>query len=137
MVWLLKHRLLLQLHYYVLFAPNNEKRLHHRLIMPSYKGHGDDDETLSGISAETCQTTPDQQEVDTFIRDIKDSRDRERFRRLCPYFDGKRHLEDIMYYEDIQRSELMSFLERHGDVLLMFEHDDTTTSQLCPYSQLQ
>lgn len=106
--------------------------------MPSYKGHGDDDtETLSCVSTETVHLMPDQQEMDTFIRDIKDVRDRELFRRLRPYFDGKRHLEDIMYYEDIQRSQLMSFLERHEDVLLMFEHDDIAISQLCPYSQLQ
>lgn len=138
-VWLLKHRLLLQLHYYVFFVPNKKKILQHRLIMPSYKGYGDDEtEAVSCITSETWQPAPDPQlERDDFIREIKDPRDRERFRRLCPYFDAKRHLEDIMYYEDIQRSELMSFLERHEDVLLMFEHDDTAISQLCPYSQLQ
>jgi len=137
-IWLLKHRLLLQLHYYVLFVPNKKKKLHHRLILPAYKGYGEDEsEALSCVSTETTQTMPDRQEVESFICDLKDARDRERFRRLCPYFDGTRHLEDIMYYEDIQRSELMSFLERHEDVLLMFEHDDTAISQLCPYSQLQ
>lgn len=82
-------------------------------------------------------TVFDQREMEQFIREIKDTSDRERFRRLYPYLNSKRHVEDIMYYEDMERSEFMKFLSRHQNVLLTFEHEDTAISHLCPYTQLQ
>ena len=137
---MLKQRLLLQLHCYVLFVPNKKRRQQQRLFVNPHQTHAEDEaEGESSFSSETCKQPPplDHQEVEVFAREIKDPRDRELFRRLSCYFDGRRHLEDIMYYEDIQRPELMAFLDRYSNVLFTFEHDDTATSQLCPYSQLQ
>lgn len=136
MTWLLKHRLLLQLHNYILFVPIRKKRMHNRTTGQKFIT-ADESEGMSAASEPSHSDQVVQHELESFIQQIKDSRDRDLFRRLSPYFDGKRHVEDIMYSENMERSELMSFLERHRNSLLMFEHDDTAISQLCPYSHLQ
>lgn len=57
------------------------------------------------------------------------------FVKLCPYFDGKHHLEHIMYYENVRRSVLLSLLDKFRDVLLTCQYEDASVSQLCPYEK--
>jgi hypothetical protein len=110
LIWLLKHRLLLQVHTYIFYVPLENGDNHSRNDSPS----SDD-----GILSRT-----------------KDTRERQLFQKLQKgeYFDGRRHLEDIMYYEDVERSELISLLEKFNDILFTVEHDDLAVSQLCPYN---
>ena len=48
--------------------------------------------------------------------------------RLCPYFNGKHHLEEIMYYENVSRSGLVTLLDKFRRVLVTCEHEDPGTS---------
>ena len=45
--------------------------------------------------------------------------------RLCPYFNGKHHIEEIMYYENVRRSQLLTLLDKFRDVLVMCQHQDS------------
>ncbi|XP_070581227.1 GATOR1 complex protein NPRL3-like [Ptychodera flava] len=49
------------------------------------------------------------------------------FDRLCPYFRGKHHLEEIMYYENLSRSQLITLLDKFRDVLITCSHQDAAT----------
>ncbi|KAK2143143.1 hypothetical protein LSH36_873g00006 [Paralvinella palmiformis] len=48
--------------------------------------------------------------------------------RLCPYFDGKHHLEEIMYAENIRRSQLLTILDKFRDILITSQHEDPVIS---------
>ena len=50
------------------------------------------------------------------------------FCRLCPYFNGKHHLEEIMYYENVRRSQLLTLLDKFRGVLVTCQHEDPGTS---------
>jgi len=54
------------------------------------------------------------------------SDDRKLFNRLCRlgYFDGDYHLEEIMYLENIRRSQLLQLLDKFRDVLITSECED-------------
>lgn len=40
------------------------------------------------------------------------------------YFDGSHHLEEIMYLENIRRSQLLQILDKFRDVLITSQHQD-------------
>jgi nitrogen permease regulator 3-like protein len=40
------------------------------------------------------------------------------FKRLCPYFHGKHHIEEIMWREKVSRKAIFSVLANYGDVLV-------------------
>jgi len=46
------------------------------------------------------------------------------FARLSNYFNGKFHLEEIMYRENIRRSQLMLCLDKFQKVIILVEKDD-------------
>lgn len=58
------------------------------------------------------------------------------FAKLCPYFDGHHHIEDIMYYENLRRSQILTLIDKFRDVLLVFQYEDTTVDKLQPYNIL-
>uniref|UniRef100_A0A6M2DIN5 GATOR complex protein NPRL3 n=1 Tax=Xenopsylla cheopis TaxID=163159 RepID=A0A6M2DIN5_XENCH len=49
------------------------------------------------------------------------------------YFQGEHHLEDIMYNENLQRSQILQLLDKFRDVLITFRTEDPVISVL--YSQ--
>ena len=54
------------------------------------------------------------------------SDDRKLLDRLCRlgYFNGGHHLEEIMYFENIRRSQLLQILDKFRDVLITCECED-------------
>lgn len=46
--------------------------------------------------------------------------------RLCRkgYFKGEHHIEEIMYHENLRRSQLLQLLDKFRDVLITYEHED-------------
>ncbi|XP_077525983.1 GATOR complex protein Nprl3 isoform X1 [Haemaphysalis longicornis] len=54
--------------------------------------------------------------------------DRKLFLRLCPRFRGKDHLEEIMYYENVRRSNLLAMLDKFREVLFTVQHQDPTVA---------
>jgi len=49
------------------------------------------------------------------------------FFRLCPYFNGLHHFEEIMFYEDLTRSQLLTLLDKFQDVLITCQYPDQAT----------
>jgi hypothetical protein len=49
------------------------------------------------------------------------------FFRLCRYFSGNHHLEEIMYYENLRRNQLLTLLEKFRKVLFICQHEDPAT----------
>ncbi|XP_076473114.1 GATOR1 complex protein NPRL3-like [Babylonia areolata] len=45
------------------------------------------------------------------------------FARLLPYFNGLHHLEEIMFYENMRRSQLLTVIEKFKDVLIVVTHE--------------
>ncbi|CAH0686260.1 unnamed protein product [Spodoptera exigua] len=49
------------------------------------------------------------------------------------YFRGEQHLEEIMFMENVSRSQLMQLLDKFKDVLITFETEDPAVAMLYPY----
>ena len=54
------------------------------------------------------------------------------FTRLIPYFDGKHHVEDIMFFENLERSQVLILCDKFREVLLTCHYEDVAVSQLSP-----
>ncbi|XP_013420163.1 GATOR complex protein NPRL3-like [Lingula anatina] len=50
------------------------------------------------------------------------------FVRLCPYFNGQFHLEEIMYHENLRRSQLLTLIDKFRSILVTCTHPDPATS---------
>jgi len=48
--------------------------------------------------------------------------------RLCRYFDGRHHLEEMMFYENIRRSQLLIVLDKFYEVLVISHHEEPNIS---------
>ena len=79
-----------------------------------------------------------QSEIESILRvpASKNLEDLKLFAKLCPYFNGKHHLEDIMYYENVRRGQLLALIDKFRDVLFTCQYEDTAVSELCPYNQI-
>ncbi|VVC95386.1 unnamed protein product [Leptidea sinapis] len=53
--------------------------------------------------------------------------------KLQRYFRGEQHLEEIMFMENVTRSQLMQLLDKFKDVLITFETEDPAVAMLYPY----
>ncbi|CAG4945890.1 unnamed protein product [Parnassius apollo] len=49
------------------------------------------------------------------------------------YFRGEQHLEEIMFMENVTRSQLMQLLDKFKDILITFETEDPAVAMLYPY----
>lgn len=49
-------------------------------------------------------------------------------RRLCKYFDGTHHLEEIMLNENMTRTDLLNIIDRHLPMLYTMQAPDAATS---------
>lgn len=46
------------------------------------------------------------------------------------YFKGQHHLESIMYFENLRRSQLLQLLDKFRDVLIIYETEDPSIATL-------
>lgn len=51
------------------------------------------------------------------------------------YFKGEHHLEEIMYFENLRRSQLLQLLDKFRDVLIIYETEDPAIATL--YTQTE
>ena len=54
--------------------------------------------------------------------------DLQMFVRLFPYFNGNHHIEEIMYFENLRRSPLLTLLDKFHDVLILCYYQDPATT---------
>lgn len=119
-IWLLKHRLILQMHSYVFLLPSETTKIADLTFNEFQESPLSDEPPHNSFD---CRRIP----IEGGKRNNEDL-----FKRLTPYFDGTRHIEDIMFYEDIQRSDMMNLLSVYSDCLYTAEYDDRAVSALCP-----
>ncbi|KYM78867.1 Nitrogen permease regulator 3-like protein [Atta colombica] len=149
-IWLLKNHLLLQLHTYVRYIPT----VYGRLSLDTQDQETCDTNTMEESESiwslnETPKGTPTEIKEELSLTDKEDtlydyqsedydipSNDRKLLDRLCRlgYFDGDYHLEEIMYLENIRRSQLLQLLDKFRDVLMTSECEDAAIALF--YSRL-
>ncbi|KAL5018870.1 hypothetical protein ScPMuIL_004592 [Solemya velum] len=195
-VWLLQHRLLMQLHTYVFFVPSvprRKKKISDELlkhtssgsmpIVPEEDGTENIDRLLnlprvpsssdvasvnsdesvnqgpgttythlfskspsSEIASDSSLISEDlkamwtaqdllafnisreEREIVLNIPAAKSPEDLRLFGCLYPYFSGKHHLEEIMYYENLHRSQLLMVIDKFREVLVTCTHQDPATT---------
>ncbi|EFX76720.1 hypothetical protein DAPPUDRAFT_54916 [Daphnia pulex] len=119
-IWMLQHHLLIQLHTYVhivtrvTFAsrqstPDDLNAGSSLTRMPS------DSDMASVISDEALSSPPSHKSISSKAP-------------LCKYFRGKHHLEEIMYLENVRRSDLLHLIDKFRTILITFEHEDSACS---------
>lgn len=55
------------------------------------------------------------------------------FTRLIPYFNGKHHVEDIMFFENLERSQVLILCDKFRDILFTCHYEDVAVSQSSPF----
>lgn len=142
-VWMLQRRLLIQLHTYVFLVPSlqsdekSEGRSVRLMFRDSYPNN------LPAHAAEQLDSSEDQIDPD-LEEDLKgltqgekrsvlqvpaasNPEDLKLFTKLTPYFRGNHHLEEVMYYENLRRPQLLTLLDKFRDVLFSCQHEDPVT----------
>ncbi|XP_076165242.1 GATOR complex protein Nprl3 [Ptiloglossa arizonensis] len=140
-IWLLKNHLLLQLHTYVQYMPtvhgrtslDTKDEMNHNLndIIESSSTWNLND-APKGISTDIKEELSLNLHKENGIYNYQSedydipSDDRKLLDRLCRfgYFNGGHHLEEIMYLENIRRSQLLQILDKFRDVLITCECED-------------
>ncbi|XP_008214795.1 GATOR complex protein NPRL3 isoform X2 [Nasonia vitripennis] len=147
-IWLLKNHLLLQLHTYVQYMPTVHGRSSVNIadapngLSSSPPDTLPEDESAVALDdgswslSVTPKGTPNDSKADISLDKTDDlysyqsdgypSDDIILLERLCRmgYFKGGHHLEEIMYLENIRRSQLLQILDKFRDVLITCESED-------------
>ncbi|XP_057307596.1 GATOR complex protein NPRL3-like [Hydractinia symbiolongicarpus] len=125
--WLLKRRLLKQLHTYVWIMPE---------VSTAEEGMDE-----SFLFDETLSLKPIERRIfDKFsyaekkslikMQNMVDKEDLSFFLNMSKYFRGDHHLEDIMYYENVPRSKLLILIDKFRTMLITVQHEDAATSRM-------
>ena len=122
--WLLQQQLLKQLHTYVYFMPpddDEEILVHHEFSSPEF----DDLHELESASKDLWQSLSKKERMCILkMQNLVDPEDVSFFLRIFPYFRGQHHLEEIMYYENLRRSELVTLIDKFRSMLITTHHED-------------
>ncbi|XP_022669900.1 GATOR complex protein NPRL3-like [Varroa jacobsoni] len=136
-VWSLQKRILMQVHLYVyLVLPDDSTE--NTLNWPTSGSTSDfrensvktaiEDEQIPDDGSETPQIwrimKPKQRKLIEDLPVFKDPQDQALFFKLLPFFDGKNHIEHMIYCVNVTRTRLMALLEKFQDVLVTVEHAD-------------
>lgn len=127
--WLLRHRFLVQHHTYVHFLPSPLLGVRTHDLLPMKQYLIDLSDQCGNDSRITLLEIPEHCLV--FFRSIeaaKNSKDLSCFLKLLKYFDGKHHLEEMMYRENIPRLELLNILDKFNPLLMTFAREDEISS---------
>lgn len=137
-VWFLRHRLIMQLHTYVYMLLDDDQELdidQDETENDKQVEEVDENETfdspmdnssMSEQNAETPQldktATSVLKKLPAELRDMDE--DLRLFLRLCKYFNGEHHFEDVMYWENLRRSDLVKMMAKFQSVLATCQHED-------------
>ncbi|XP_028967582.1 GATOR complex protein NPRL3 [Galendromus occidentalis] len=138
-VWCLQKRILMQVHHYVyLVLPDDSPE--NALVWPSGSSTLSDYRESSLKADKEKEKVPEDMysELPLIWRTMKDRQrkmieelpafknpqDQETFLKLLPFFDGKNHVEHMMYCVNVTRTRLYALLKNFQDVLVTVEHAD-------------
>jgi len=109
-IWLLQRDLLVQLHTYVF------------LIIPHIGVSAEDKDVIEDSNYPSYPIPLRPFEISYLERISERGLTFQLFQRLCPYFRGGHHIEEIMWRENITREELMKVLEKYQALLVTYVH---------------
>ena len=126
--WLLKQQLLKQLHTYIYFMPPDDNE--GIAANQEYSNlHFDDLGETDQLPKGTWQTLSEQERLCiSKMQKHVEPEDITFFMRIFPYFRGQHHLEEIMYYENVRRSELVTLIDKFRSILIATQHEDPATA---------
>ncbi|XP_068100731.1 GATOR1 complex protein NPRL3 isoform X2 [Hyperolius riggenbachi] len=167
-IWMLQHRLLIQIHTYVcLLVPPKEDASSKDEDMPFAARVGgrslstpnalsigsptsSDDMTLTSPSMDNSSAellpggdspvnkratenllaslSQNEREAILSVPAAQNPEDLKMFARLLHYFRGRHHLEEIMYNENMRRSQLLMLFDKFRSVLVVTNHEDPVIS---------
>ena len=125
--WLLKRRILKQLHTYVWIRPEAAS------FVDEFGDNFSFDETSNLKSHEKRLFDKfSKTEKNSLIKmhNMVDREDLIFFLNMSKYFRGGHHLEDIMYYENVPRSRLLILIDKFRSMLITVQHEDPATSTM-------
>ncbi|KAJ7340234.1 Nitrogen permease regulator-like 3 [Desmophyllum pertusum] len=151
-VWMLQRRLLIQLHTYVFLVPTvqsdqwpnsqtgglglEERKVRWifgdsfpdgRSSFAADEQEAAENEAHPELEEELKSLTYAERKSVLLVPAALDPEDLKLFTRLTPYFRGNHHLEEVMYYENLTRSQLLTLIEKFRDVLFSCQHEDPVT----------
>eukprot|EP01118_Nematostelium_gracile_P001379 TRINITY_DN11411_c0_g1_i2.p1 TRINITY_DN11411_c0_g1~~TRINITY_DN11411_c0_g1_i2.p1 ORF type:complete len:472 (-),score=71.77 TRINITY_DN11411_c0_g1_i2:3-1418(-) len=105
-VWLLQRNLLVQLHtYFLLMIPESEE--------------GEDDFTETEDTGYPASPTPLRAHEIAYLDSFLDRGPQFLlFQRLCPYFRGRHHAEEIMWRENVSREDLFAVVSKYSKIVV-------------------
>lgn len=135
--WLLQRRILTQIHKYIFLVPDlesqpnevNQSIVHHT----NRRHHAVNNQSLSilqkaGFSLSTAKNI-------LAIPSSRNSDDLKLLISLLPYFDGRHHVEDIMFFENLERSQVLILCDKYRNILFTCHHEDVAVNQLSPFNK--
>jgi len=142
-VWMLQRRLLIQLHTYVFLVPSlqsdekSEGRSVRLMFRDSYPNNLPV-HAAEQLDSSEYQIDPELEEDLKGLTQVEkrsvlqvpaasNPEDLKLFTKLTPYFRGNHHLEEVMYYENLRRPQLLTLLDKFRDVLFSCQHEDPVT----------
>nr|XP_039247625.1 GATOR complex protein NPRL3-like [Styela clava] len=122
--WLLQHRFLIQMHTFIYFCPVEADQ---QSTMSEQKPPIQNIETRSIIAGLPWK----QRKAIMDVHASNSAKDLRLFINLLKYFDGNCHMEEIMYNENLSRTQLLALLDKFSPVLLTTSREDSTTAAFC------
>lgn len=122
--WLLQHRFLIQMHTYMYFCPTEtdiqSDMIEYKHSIPNADAHS----ILDALPWKHKKAILDVH-ASSSVQDLR------LFVNLMKYFDGTCHMEEIMYNENLPRTQLLTLLDKFSPVLLTTLREDATTAAFC------
>merc|ERR1719319_1614149 len=135
-VWMLQHHLVIQLHTYVALAvppdmawscvdQDKEEQEEKKVDSKDVESLPESDQANSDKKDNVMKEfKAEEREAILKVPAAADVEDLTRFVKLCKYFRGESHLEEIMYQENMRRSSLLQLIDKFREVLIKHEHED-------------
>ncbi|KAJ8317878.1 hypothetical protein KUTeg_002969 [Tegillarca granosa] len=102
-------------------SPSSEIASDSSLVSEEVKGHWSQHDGL------LAHLTKEERDCVFNLPAAKNMDDLKLFGRLCPYFNGRHHIEEIMYYENLHRSQLVTVIDKFREVLQICQYQDPAT----------
>ncbi|KAG1659949.1 GATOR complex protein NPRL3 [Nymphon striatum] len=166
-VWMLQHRLLIQLHTYIYFIASKSSLTNLELLLKTGKGQLPSDyeaelSTSDDLSENFSRSVKLSESADSFVNLAPESESLSSFKgfmnnssadispedkdttlnmpdsisqedvmqlvKLLPYLRGQHHLEEIMYFKNMRRSQLNTIIDKFRHVLITCQHEDVAVA---------
>lgn len=139
--WLLQRRVLTQIHKYIFLVIDGDQAL-----TPTTSGHphyhhhrrhhhhpASNSQPLSALQRAGLSLSSTKSILS--IPSSKNPDDLKLLISLMPYFNGRHHVEDIMFFENLERSQVLILCDKFRNILFTCHYEDVAVYQLSPFNK--